>query len=129
MGLTFFDFDNVANLDLVLANGFPDIWWRSFPTRLLTESLCCCFITRAERSRPSASREVRFLATQFAAGVINNDRILEVLISVNDGAPVLLRNNIGKQSHWIGVNLIGRKSNLDTIGAHVTYQAGDQARG
>jgi len=85
------------------------------------------FKTVSEQSGPVSCDVVR--RRGLAVGVINNDRVLEVLISVNDGAPVLLRNNIGKQSHWLGVNLIGRKSNPDTIGAHVTYQAGDQARG
>jgi len=34
-----------------------------------------------------------------------------VLISNNDGAPVLLRNNTGKNNHWLG--------------ARIAYQAGD----
>ena len=37
-------------------------------------------------------------------------------------------NNIGKGNHWLGVRLIGRKSNPDAIGARVTYQAGDLKR-
>jgi len=40
----------------------------------------------------------------------------------------LLRNQAGKQNHWLGVNLIGKKSNPDAIGARVTYQAGDLKR-
>ena len=36
---------------------------------------------------------------------------------MNDGAPVLLRNTVGRQNHWLGVNLVGKKSNPDAIGA------------
>ena len=51
-----------------------------------------------------------------------------MLVSVNDGAPVLLRNNAGKGAHWLGVNLVGKKSNPDAIGASIKYQAGDLIR-
>ena len=53
---------------------------------------------------------------------------VDVLVSNNDGAPVLLRNNAGKQNHWLGVQLVGRKCNIDAVGARVTYQAGDLKR-
>lgn len=48
-----------------------------------------------------------------------------MLISNNDGAPVLLRNNTGKNNHWLGVRLAGRKSNPDAVGTRIAYQAGD----
>jgi hypothetical protein len=63
-----------------------------------------------------------------AVGDFNNDGALDVLISNNDGAPILLRNNIGKNNHWLGVRLIGRKSNPDATGARLTFQAGDLKR-
>ncbi|HEY4742579.1 MAG TPA: ASPIC/UnbV domain-containing protein, partial [Candidatus Acidoferrales bacterium] len=31
-------------------------------------------------------------------------------------------------NHWLGVRLVGRKSNPDAIGARITYQAGDLKR-
>ncbi len=43
-------------------------------------------------------------------------------------APLLLRNHAGKQNHWLGVNLVGKKSNPDAIGARVSYQSGDLKR-
>ncbi len=51
-----------------------------------------------------------------------------MLISVNDDAPLLLRNNVGTQNHWLGITLVGKKANRDAIGARVTYQAGDLKR-
>jgi hypothetical protein len=41
---------------------------------------------------------------------------------------VLLKNNAAKPSHWLGVNLVGKKANPDAIGARVTYKAGDLTR-
>src|SRR5437764_11056794 len=41
---------------------------------------------------------------------------------------VLLRNNAGKQGHWLGVHLIGQKCNRDAVGARITYQSGDLRR-
>src|ERR1017187_10983176 len=50
------------------------------------------------------------------------------LFRSNDGPPILLRNNAGRSNHWLGVRLIGRKANVDAIGATVGYQAGDLKR-
>ena len=61
-------------------------------------------------------------------GDFNNDGGLDVLISVNDEAPVLLRNEVGKLNHWLGVKLVGKKCNADAVGALITYQAGDLKR-
>jgi hypothetical protein len=63
-----------------------------------------------------------------AIGDFDNDGAVDVLVSVNDGAPLLLRNNAAKQRHWLGINLVGTKSNRDAIGARITYQAGDLKR-
>jgi hypothetical protein len=63
-----------------------------------------------------------------AIGDFNNDGAVDVLISVNDAAPILLRNNAGKQNHWLGIKLVGKKSNRDAVGARVTYQASDLKR-
>ena len=50
---------------------------------------------------------------------------MDLLVTVNDGAPMLLRNHAGLQHHWLGVKLVGTKSNRDAVGARLTYQAGD----
>jgi hypothetical protein len=69
-----------------------------------------------------------FSARGLAIGDFDNDGGVDVLISVNDDAPVLLRNQAGSQSHWLGISLAGKKANPDAIGARVTYQAGDLKR-
>jgi hypothetical protein len=63
-----------------------------------------------------------------ALGDFDNDGAVDVLVTVNDGPPILLRNNLGRRNHWLGVRLIGRKANVDAIGATVGYQVGDLKR-
>ena len=38
-----------------------------------------------------------------AIGDFDNDGAVDVLIAVNGGPPVLLRNKAGRQNHWLGV--------------------------
>jgi len=49
---------------------------------------------------------------------------VDVLVGVNDGAPVLLKDNVGSQNNWLGIKLVGKKSNPDAIGARINYQSG-----
>jgi enediyne biosynthesis protein E4 len=70
-----------------------------------------------------------FLAARgLAIGDFDNDGSVDALVAVNNGAPVLMRNLAGRQNHWLGVRLVGRKCNIDAIGAKISYQAGDLRR-
>lgn len=54
-----------------------------------------------------------------AFGDLNNDGQIDVVIGVLDGSPVILRNN-GTKNHWLGLSLVGSKSNRNGIGARIT---------
>jgi enediyne biosynthesis protein E4 len=132
-GLKFFDFDNDGNQDLFLANGNPDdlieqihpqVKYEEPP--LLFRGTGKGFQNISEQSGPIFSRPLS--ARGMAIGDFNNDGAIDVLISVNNAAPVLLRNNIGAQNHWLGIRLVGKKSNIDAVGARITYQAQDLKR-
>jgi hypothetical protein len=69
-----------------------------------------------------------FSARGLALGDFNNDGAVDVLISCNDGPPVLLRNNVGSKNHWLGLSLVGKKCNRDAVGARITWQAGNLKR-
>jgi hypothetical protein len=132
-GLKFFDYDNDGNIDLFLANGFPDDLVEEFSSQvkykeppLLFQNTGNGFRNVSEQSGPVFAKS--FSARGLAIGDFNNDGAIDVLISVNDGAPILLRNNIGAQNHWLGVKLVGTKANPDAVGARITYQAGDLKR-
>lgn len=69
-----------------------------------------------------------FAGRGLALGDFDNDGSVDVLVGVNNGAPILLRNNAARENHWLGVRLIGRKANIDAVGAQVTYQSGEFRR-
>jgi len=54
-----------------------------------------------------------------AVGDLNNDGQLDAVVAVLDGAPAIIRNN-GTANHWLGLTLVGSKSNRSGIGARVT---------
>src|SRR5262249_27410355 len=47
----------------------------------------------------------------------------DLLITVLDSSPVLLRND-SHRGHWLRIKLIGTRSNRDGFGAHVEIKAG-----
>jgi len=58
-----------------------------------------------------------------AFGDLNNDGLVDVVIATLDGPPVVLRNEgtkKGTPNHWLGLSLVGSKSNRGGIGARVT---------
>jgi hypothetical protein len=58
-------------------------------------------------------------------GDIDNDGDADIVIGVIGGPPVVLRNN-GTKNHWIGLTLVGSRSNRNAFGARaiVTDAAG-----
>jgi enediyne biosynthesis protein E4 len=132
-GVKFFDYDNDGNLDLILANGFPDDLVEEFSSLvkyreplLLFENTGHGFKNVSEQSGPVFSKF--FSARGLAVGDFNNDGAVDVLVGVNNGAPVLLQNRAGAKNHWLGLKLAGTKSNPDAIGARLTYQTGNMKR-
>jgi hypothetical protein len=132
-GLKFFDYDNDGNLDLLLANGNPDDLITSLHGEVTYEEPLILFHNTGKSFEDVSARSgpifgMPMSSRGLALGDFNNDGAVDVLISVNNGAPLLLRNNAGRQNHWLGVRLVGKKSNADAIGAAVSYQAGDLKR-
>jgi hypothetical protein len=132
-GLKFFDYDNDGNVDLFLANGNPDDLIEQLHAGVTYREPLMLFRNTGKGfedvSRQSGPVFSKLMSSRgLAIGDFNNDGALDVLIAVNDSAPVLLRNRAGKQNHWLGVKLVGRKSNRDAVGARVTWQAGELKR-
>ena len=132
-GVKFFDYDNDGDLDLLLCNGHPDdkIDGRVDGVKYLEPMLLYRNTGNGMKnvsaqggtifSRPLAGRGM-------AIGDFDNDGAVDVLIAVNNGTPVLLHNNAGRGNNWLGVKLVGKKSNPDAVGARLTYQAGNLQR-
>jgi hypothetical protein len=132
-GLKFFDYDNDGDLDLILANGHPDdLIEKIYDNVKYRETLLLFHNSGNGLKNVSAESGPAFAspisARGLAIGDFNNDGAIDVLISCNNEAPVLLRNNLGRNNHWLGLKLVGKKANIDAVGARVTYQAGDLKR-
>jgi hypothetical protein len=132
-GLKFFDYDNDGEIDLLLSNSHPDdtidkrvadVKYRE--PMLLFRNTGHGFTDASLRSGPVFSKPLA--ARGLALGDFDNDGAVDVLVTQNNGAPLLLRNNAGRQNNWLGVRLIGKKCNIDSIGAKITYQSGDFQR-
>jgi enediyne biosynthesis protein E4 len=132
-GVKFFDYDNDGNIDLLLCNGHPDINVEKHMAGLHYREPMLLF-RNTGRALENVSKQSGPIFSQpiagrgMALGDFDNDGSVDVLVGVNDSAPILLRNNAGRQNHWLGLRLIGKKCNIDAIGALVTYQAGDLKR-
>ncbi len=132
-GLKFFDFDNDGELDLLLANGNPDDLIEEIHPQVKYQEPMLLFHNTGKSYRNISAESGPVFAKSFSArgmaiGDFNNDGALDVLVSVNNGAPILLRNNVGAQNHWLGIKLLGKKSNPDAVGARITFQAQELKR-
>jgi hypothetical protein len=132
-GLKFFDYDNDGNLDLLIANGHPDDLIEKIRPNvgfheplMLFRNTAGGFKNVTSEAGPVFTRSLS--ARGLATGDFDNNGTVDILISQNNDAPVLLRNTTPSQNHWLGIKLIGKVCNSDAVGALLTYQAGDLKR-
>ena len=116
------DFENRGWKDLFVANGhvMRDIG-ASIRTLSYREPL---LLLRNEGGRSKdVSKDAgpafeRPLAARGAAfGDLDNDGRLDAVVEVLGGEPVVLKNEIARENHWLGLELTGTKSNRDAIGS------------
>lgn len=132
-GLKFFDYDNDGRVDLFLANGHPDDMVEIYNTSVKYREPLLLFHQEDGRLRnvsnvagPAFQRPLS--ARGLAVGDFNNDGQVDVLVGVNGGAPLLLKNRAATGNHWVGLKLVGKRSNRDAVGARITWSAGGMKR-
>jgi enediyne biosynthesis protein E4 len=132
-GIKFFDYDNDGDLDLFIANGHPDDKIEAHSTRVTYREPLLLFHGESGKLVNVSSAAGPVFATSLAArgmaiGDFDNDGAVDVLVAVNDGSPVLLKNNAAAGNHWLGLRLVGKTANADAVGAKVTWKSGDLVR-
>jgi hypothetical protein len=123
-GMRFLDYDNDGWKDLLIAQGhdldtieltFPDLRYKE--PMLLARNTGKGFVDVS----PQAGQifQKAWVGRGLAIGDIDNDGRLDAVVTSNDGALYVLHNSIETQNHWLTLELVGRRSNRDAIGAEV----------
>jgi hypothetical protein len=128
----FIDVDNDGLRDLFVAQGHVlDTIEKTNPYLKYKQTPLLMLNTGKEFVNVSATAGLVFnssLSGRGAAfGDLNNDGKIDVVVTTLDGGPLLLLNNRTSKStrnQWLGLSLVGSKSNRDGIGARVTVTDG-----
>src|SRR5262249_33101827 len=121
-GTHFLDYDNDGLLDLMIVNGHvneviealqPQVKYREPP--LLLHNLGNGLFEDVSFKAGSVFSK-GYLARGLAIGDWDNDGAPDAIFTCIADQPVLLRNQVGQRNSWIGVRLVGVKSNRDAIG-------------
>lgn len=128
-GLKFFDYDNDGHLDLMLANGHPDDMIGEYSLEVRYKEPLLLFHQEDGKLRDVSQSAGPAFASSYpargmAVGDYDNDGALDVLVSNNGEAPLLLHNEAATGNHWVGLHLEGTDCNRDAVGAKVTWTAG-----
>jgi hypothetical protein len=131
-GTHLLDYDNDGNLDLMTVTGHvievieslqPQVTFQERPL-LLRNTGGGVFEDVSAKAGPAFSKT--YLARGLAVGDWDNDGASDAIFTCIGDHPVLLRNNAAAGSSWIGVELVGSKSNRDAIGSKVTLHSSDR---
>jgi enediyne biosynthesis protein E4 len=130
-GTRFMDYDNDGAQDLFMANGhiLDNIKLFHAETSYAEPKLMFHNLGNGTFEDVSNKMGSDFTEPRVSRGAavadFDNDGDLDILVNNNGQAPQLLRNEGGNTNHWLGVLLIGVKSNRDGVGAQVKVKAGN----
>ena len=122
-GTKFIDADNDGWRDIFVAQSHvldtiekSTSYLRYKQTPLLMRNTGKGFVNVSATAGPALA--VAIAARGAAFGDLNNDGQIDAVLGVLNDAPVILRND-GTKNHWLGVQLVGSKSNRQGLGARV----------
>lgn len=132
-GARFLDYNNDGLIDLFVHNGHPfEPINKIFPETTFTEPPFLFENTgkgfREVAAEHGVSLKKFYSGRGLAIGDFDNDGDSDLLLMNVGEPPVLLRNDGGNRSHWLGIKLVGTKSNRDGIGATIIVTAQGRRR-
>ena len=131
-GTMFLDFDNDGWPDLLLVNGhvYPEVDKQNLGSNY--EEPRILYHNNGNKTFGDVSSQSGSGITTvhagrgLAIGDLWNDGRISAVISNMNASPSLLVNQVRTANHWIGLRMVGTKSNRDGIGAKVTVKAGSR---
>jgi len=123
-GIHAFDFDNDGSNEVFVATShvMDNIEVTQPHLRYLQKPLLMRYQGKRFVNVSADSGEVfneAWVARGAAFGDLDNDGDIDIVVSDYRGPAHLLRNEGGNKNHWITLDLVGRKSNRDALGARV----------
>jgi enediyne biosynthesis protein E4 len=130
-GTAWFDYDNDSWLDLLTLNGSVSMIEAQarakdpFPLKMLNQLYHNLGNGRFEDVSARGGEPFKLLDVSRGAafGDIDNDGDTDVAVGTTNGPTRLFVNNVGNQSHWVGLRLTG-VGGRDMIGARVSVPRG-----
>jgi enediyne biosynthesis protein E4 len=133
-GTMFLDFDNDSWPDLLLVNGhvYPEVDKQNLGSSYKEPRILYHNNGNKTFSDISAQAGSGITAVHAGRGLAigdlwNDGRTSAVITNMNAG-PSLLVNQIRSANHWVGLRMVGTKSNRDGIGARVMVRAGSRVQ-
>ena len=132
-GIGFLDYDNDGRNDLLVSQGhdldnveltFPAVHYRE--PMLLARNIGKGFEDVSGTAGDVFQQQ--WVGRGMALGDLFNDGHVDAVIATNGGAAHVIRNVTQNGNHWIGLNLVGHKSNRDAIGAEVKVVSGGKSQ-
>jgi len=129
-GSRFLDYDNDGWSDLMVASGHvldqvkqvnPDTDYPQ-PLHLFQNAGGRAFTDVSAKSGPAF--QTPLVGRALCTGDIDNDGGLDVVITNNEGQPLLLQNTAPNRGRWLSIRLGGPPGNAQGIGARITLETG-----
>ncbi|MDP9052335.1 MAG: CRTAC1 family protein [Acidobacteriota bacterium] len=123
-GTAFVDYDNDGLKDLIVVQGhdldtielvYPQIHYRE--PMLLARNTGRGFADVSFNVGP-AFKEA-WVGRGLAVGDLFNDGMMDAVVTTNNGLAHVIRNGTQTSNHWLGLKLVGHRSNRDAIGTEV----------
>jgi hypothetical protein len=128
-GAFFFDYDLDGYPDIFAANGHTEEEIEHIQPKVKFREPPLMFRNLGKGKFDNVSAQLGgdftkpLLARGAAYGDFDHDGDLDILITTNNGPPVLYRNDGGNRNNWVSVRLNGTKSNRSGLGAIVRVES------